>query len=132
MRREAVASDVRSASRGDSVEPIVSDSTAGPRLIGWTVAAAMAAAIFYGMVAGGFSDGLSSLLDAPWGRVTIIDLYLGFVLFGAWIWYREGSTMRSTPWWIALAIGGNLTAGIYVIWASRRAGSMTELLTGKA
>lgn len=109
----------------------MNDSTAGPRLIGWTVALAMAAAIVYGILAGGFSDGLSSLLDAPWGRVTIIDLYLGFVLFGWWIWYRERSAARSVPWWIALALGGNLTAGIYLVWASRRAGSMDELLTGR-
>lgn len=109
----------------------MNDSTAGPRLIGWTVALAMAAAIVYGIVAGGFSDGLSSLLDAPWGRVTIIDLYLGFVLFGAWIWYRERSMARSVPWWIALAVGGNLTAGIYLVWASRRAATMGELLTGR-
>ena len=103
-----------------------------PRVIGWTVALTMLAAIAYGVANGGFVDGLRTVLNDPWGQVTMVDLVLGFLLFGAWIRLREGSTVRSLPWWVALTLTGNLAAGIYVINASRRADNLSELMLGSA
>ena len=108
------------------------ESTTTPRTIGLAVTAVMAAAIAYGIASGGFVDGLRTVLEDPWGQVTMIDLVLGFVIFGSWIRLREGSTGRAAPWWVALAFTGNLAAGIYLIVAARRAGSINELLTGQS
>ena len=73
---------------------------------------------------------LRALLDTPWARVTLIDLFLGFLIFGAWIGWRERSLRRSLPWWIALALTGNLAAGIYLVVAAWNADSTEELLLG--
>lgn len=102
------------------------------RILGWIVAGAMAAAIAYGMVSGGFVDGLQTVLGDPWGRVTMIDLGVGLLLVGAWIRLREGSTRAAAPWWLALFFTGNLAAGVYVLVAARKSESIGELLTGQA
>jgi hypothetical protein len=99
-------------------------------ILGGLVTLTMAAAIVYGIASGGFVNELRDLLDAPWGRVTLIDLFLGFVIFGAWIGWREQSVVRSAPWWIALALTGNLAAGFYLFLAARKSASVEEFLLG--
>jgi hypothetical protein len=90
----------------------------------------MVVAIAYGIASGGFVEELRALLDTPWARVTLIDLFLGFIIFAAWIGWREQSMLRSLPWWIALALTGNLAAGIYLFVAARKAAGVEELLLG--
>jgi hypothetical protein len=108
-----------------------STSLSTARILGWIAAAAMGAAIAYGMAAGGFVDGLRTVLGDPWGRVTMIDLGVGLLLVGGWIRLREGAIGRAAPWWVALFFTGNLAAGIYVVLAARKARSIGELLTGQ-
>lgn len=98
--------------------------------LGGLVTIAMASAIAYGMASGGFADELRALLDTPWARVTLIDLFLGFIIIGAWIGWREQSLLRAIPWWIALAFTGNLAAGIYLFVKARKSSSVEELLLG--
>jgi hypothetical protein len=102
-----------------------------PAFIGALVFVTMLAAIAYGMASGGFIEELGTLLDTPWARVTLIDLFLGFLVVGAWIGWREQSVLRALPWWIGLALTGNLAAGLYVFLAARRAMSVEELLLGR-
>jgi hypothetical protein len=99
-------------------------------VLGGLVTIAMASAIGYGMASGGFAEELGSLLDTPWARVTLIDLYLGFIIIGAWIGWRERSVVKVIPWWIALLLTGNLAAGIYLFIAGWRASSVEEFLLG--
>lgn len=100
------------------------------RGLGIAVIAAMAIFIVSGMLSGGFVDGLEMVLDDPWGRVTLVDLASGLVLAGAWIGWREASLLRAIPWWLAMALTGNLAFGIYVVWASGSSRSVHELLVG--
>ena len=100
------------------------------RILAWVVVAGMTAAIAYGFATGDFSEEGSSILELAWGKVTLIDLYLGFAMFGAWIAYRERSVPRIAGWWIALAVLGNLTAGVYLALAASRARSVEEVLLG--
>ena len=100
------------------------------RILAWFVVAAMIAAIAYGFAAGSFSEEGSSILGLAWGKVTLIDLYLGFAMFGAWIAFRERDIPRVAGWWVALAVLGNLTAGIYLAMAASRADSVEEMLVG--
>jgi hypothetical protein len=58
----------------------------------------------------------------PWGWVTITDLYLGFLVFGAYIGVREGSAARSAPWWLALFFLGNIASAGYVLAVLIRSG----------
>ena len=80
------------------------------RILGLTAATAMVVAVGLGMAAGSFVDELQSVLDLTWGRVTLVDLAAGLVLIGAWITWREGSIGRAAPWWLALALTGNLAS----------------------
>ena len=52
---------------------------------------AMTAVLIYGFTAGNFAEEGKQLLSMPWGIVSLVDLYVGFVLFSGWIVYREES-----------------------------------------
>ena len=81
----------------------------------------MAGAISYGFIIGDFNAEGSKLLAMPWGRVSLIDVYVGFAIFSGWIIYREKSALRSIIWIIAMIVLGNLTACLYLslaLWRS--------------
>ncbi len=83
------------------------------------VAALAAAALAAGLVAaiaGGdlFSQG-GRILDLPWGRVLLLDVYAGIALFSAWIAWREPRPLAAAGWITALVLVGNLVACAYVI-----------------
>jgi cytochrome b561 len=101
------------------------------RIVGWGVALAMAGAIIYGFINGGFGDDASTIWSLPWGKVTLIDLYAGLALFAAWIAVRETSRIRIALWWVALVVLGNFAAGVYLVRAAMLAGDTRELLTGE-
>ena len=90
----------------------------------------MALAILYGFSQGNFGGDGSALWALPWGRVALIDLYLGLVIFGAWIAFRERTAPRVVPWWVALITLGNFAAGLYLVWAALRSDTATQLLVG--
>ena len=100
------------------------------QIVAWLVVGIMAAAIIYGFTAGSFGDDASALWALPWGKVSLIDLYAGLIIFGAWVAFRETSLGRTVLWWIALATLGNLAAGAYLVIAALRAGDVTELMVG--
>jgi F0F1-type ATP synthase assembly protein I len=100
--------------------------------VGIAAVAAMVIAIAYGVAAGSFVDELRSLIDMPWGRVTLVDLAAGLILIGAWIGWREGSAARAAPWWIAMFLTGNLASALYIARAAWSSNSVTEFYTGRA
>lgn len=63
----------------------------GIRIVAWAVVIAMAAAIVYGFANGNFGDNVSEIWALPWGKVSLIELYAGLALFGAWVAVRETS-----------------------------------------
>jgi len=75
----------------------------------------MAAILIYGFVVGDFGGEGQVLLSMPWGIVSLVDVYIGFILFSGWIVYRENSALRSTVWVILVMILGNFTASLYVL-----------------
>ena len=88
--------------------------------LGVVVMVLMASALVYGFTSGGgFFDGGGELVALPWGRVTIVDLYLALALFGAWIVRRDG-WKRSLPWLVGLVVGGSLVAGLYLVTRAER------------
>jgi len=78
-------------------------------------ALAMAVILIYGFTVGDFGGEGQVLLSMPWGIVSLVDVYVGFILFSAWIIYREKSLLRSTIWVIAVMVLGNLTASLYAL-----------------
>jgi hypothetical protein len=78
--------------------------------------------LIYGFTAGDFSGEGSTLLRMPWGQVSLVDVYVGFMLFSGWVVYREKSVLRSILWILAIVILGNFTASLYALVALYRSG----------
>ena len=90
----------------------------------------MAGTIIYGITAGSFGEEGGEILDLAWGRVTLIDLYVGLALFGGWIVLRERSVV-ALPWLIALVVLGNFATALYAFIAAMRSDSIAAFLTGR-
>ena len=76
---------------------------------------AMTAVLIYGFTVGDFASEGKQLLSMPWGIVSLVDVYVGFILFSGWIIYREKSVVRSAVWVALVMVLGNLTASVYVL-----------------
>ena len=75
---------------------------------------AMSAVLLYGFIAGDFGIDGGEILKNPWGVVSLVDLYTGFILFSAWIVYREKSFIPSLIWVALMMVLGFFTASLYV------------------
>lgn len=78
---------------------------------------AMTAAILYAFIAGDFASEGAWIASHPWGIVSLVDLYVGFVIFSMWIVFREQSLARSVIWVALMMVLGNWTAALYVLLA---------------
>jgi len=74
---------------------------------------AMTAVLIYGFTAGNFLQDGAELLSNPWGIVSIVDLYVGFILFSGWIVYREKSLGRAIVWVLFMMVLGFFTGALY-------------------
>ena len=83
---------------------------------------AMTGILIYGFTVGDFAKEGRQLLSMPWGIVSLVDLYVGFVLFSGWIVYREQSFVRSLVWVALMMILGFWTASLYTLIALQRSG----------
>jgi hypothetical protein len=82
-------------------------------------AAAMGAVLIYAFTQGDFAAEGALLLSIPWGIVSLIDVYVGFILFSGWIIYREASLGRAVAWVFFVMILGFFTASLYAFLALR-------------
>ena len=55
------------------------------------------------------------LLELTWGRVLLLDFYLGVALFAGWILWREPLRRVALAWVAALALLRNVVACAYVL-----------------
>jgi hypothetical protein len=85
-------------------------------------ALAMGAILVYAFTQGDFAGEGQVLLSMPWGIVSLVDLYVGFILFSGWIVYRERSAARSIPWVVLMMVLGFFTASVYTFLALRASG----------
>jgi hypothetical protein len=79
---------------------------------------AMSAAIISAFSVGNFSEEGSRLLAMPWGIVSMIDLYSGFILFSIWIVYREKSKPAAMLWVVLMMLLGFWTGSLYMLLAA--------------
>jgi hypothetical protein len=83
---------------------------------------AMTAVLIYGFTVGDFATEGKQLLAMPWGIVSLVDLYVGFVLFSGWIVYREKSAVRSVVWVVMVMVLGFWAASLYTLIALQTSG----------
>lgn len=85
------------------------------KIITWIGLAAMTFGLLNGFINGDFIEDGKELLSNTWGVMSMIDLYVGFVLFSMWIFYREKNIARAVVWTIFMMILGFFTACIYIL-----------------
>jgi hypothetical protein len=83
---------------------------------------AMTGVLIYGFTVGDFAGEGARLLAMPWGIVSLVDLYVGFSLFSAWIVFRERSWPRSLVWVVLMMVLGFFTASLYTFLALQASG----------
>jgi predicted small integral membrane protein len=83
---------------------------------------AMTTVLIYAFTVGDFNAEGSRLLSMPWGIVSLVDLYVGFILFSGWIVYRERSLARSAIWVVLMMVLGFFTASLYTFIALQTSG----------
>jgi hypothetical protein len=84
---------------------------------------AMTAVLIYGFTAGDFFAEGSQLTAMPWGIVSLIDLYTGFILFSGWIIYREKSLPMAILCTIAMMVLGFFAGSLYTFLALQTSGN---------
>jgi len=80
--------------------------------LAWTIASAM-------QVESVLAAGPRMARD-PWTWVTIIDVYLGFLVFAAFLVARERRLARCLPWLAGVVILGNVVTAAYLAWVLAR------------
>lgn len=83
---------------------------------------AMTAVLIYGFTVGDFLSEGAQLIRMPWGIVSLVDLYVGFILFSAWIVYRERKLLPATLWVIVMMIMGFWAGALYTYLALNSSG----------
>ena len=78
---------------------------------------AMTAVLIYGFTMGNFSEDGAEILQNPWGIVSLVDLYTGFILFSGWIVYREKSNAVAAFWVVLMMVLGFFTGSLYALLA---------------
>ena len=92
---------------------------------------AMTAGLANGFINGDFFKDGSELLANPWGIVSIIDLYVGFIIFSMWIAFREKRVIVAAAWIILVMVLGFFTASLYVLVALYRSkGDWSDFFMG--
>ena len=76
---------------------------------------AMGSVLIYAFLVGDFATEGKQLISMPWGIVSLVDLYVGFILFAGWIIYREESWLRAAVWVVLLMVLGFFAASVYVL-----------------
>ena len=80
----------------------------------------MTAVILNGFLTGSFSQDGAELLANPWGIVSLVDLYVGFIIFSLWIAFREKNPVTAGLWIILMMVLGFFTASLYLLVVIRK------------
>lgn len=102
-----------------------------PKIIAYCGFFIMTSFIFYAMVYGDFFQEGAVLTSLPWGIVSLIDIYVGLVLFSSWVVCREENKSLAFCWAIAILSLGNAVSCIYILKAVYEAeGNITHFWLG--
>ncbi|MBN1934893.1 MAG: DUF1475 family protein [Anaerolineae bacterium] len=83
------------------------------KLISILCVLAMTTVLVNGFTRGDFFGEGRQLFAMPWGIVSLVDLYTGFILFSCWIIYREKSLPIAILWTIAMMTLGFFAGSLY-------------------
>lgn len=69
--------------------------------------------LMYGFIYGEFFKEGSILMSIAWGKVSLIDVYIGFFLFSGWVLFREQLRSVAVLWIIIFMVLGNFATCLY-------------------
>lgn len=69
--------------------------------------------LIYGFANGEFFKEGSILMSIAWGKVSLVDVYIGFFLFSGWVLFREQNRFISVFWIVLFMILGNFATCLY-------------------
>ena len=81
----------------------------------WLILIVLVVCLIHAFVYGNIDNSGPTLFGSPWGIMTLVDLYAGFVLFSIFIVSQEAQRKTAALWIGALLILGNLVACLYLI-----------------
>ena len=85
--------------------------------------AVLLASIIWASTQASIGESFQAIVADPWGVVTLIDLYVGFVLASIVIWIVEKSPMRALLWIVPIYVLGNI---ITAVWLALRIGRIMQ------
>ena len=91
-------------------------------IIAWFGFLAMSAVLVYGFIVGDFFADGAKIVSNPWGIVSLVDLYVGFILFSGWIIFREKAVLPSVIWVILMMVLGFWAGALYTLIALQTSG----------
>lgn len=100
------------------------------KIIAWLGAIIMTGMIIFSIVTGDFVVDGGALLSNVWGQMSMVDLYVGFILFYLWIYKREKGLGARVGWFILLMVTGSLATALYILKAAYTSKTETEFFLG--
>ena len=72
----------------------------------------------------------SPIPDLPWGTVSLVDLYTGFIFVCFWIFYKE-NVLPAIVWTFFVMTLGSFTIALYVIYSINKSdGNIQKFFMG--
>jgi hypothetical protein len=84
------------------------------RIVFAVLAIVFTAMIGWASLRGDFGAEFAAITNMPWGQVTLVDLYLGFLLYGAGVWLVEDKLTTKLFWALPVIFLGNAWALVWV------------------
>lgn len=101
------------------------------KIIAWLGAFIMLGMIVFSVMTGDLSAEGSILLGLVWGQMSMVDLYVGFLLFYLWIFRREKGLVSRLVWFVLMMVTGSLATALYILKAAYESKTETEFFLGK-
>jgi len=73
--------------------------------------------LIYGFTIGSFMGEGKILLGMPWGQISLVDIYIEFIIVCAWIVHRENNIIKSIVWVLLVLILGSMMSCLYIFLA---------------
>lgn len=102
----------------------------GIRIFTVTLTVIMFVAIGVSMATGSISEEGSLLLDTVWGRMSLIDIYVGAALIAGWVYLREANPWVLLVWIPVFIVLGHGGTALYAAIAAFRSDDATSFLLG--
>lgn len=91
----------------------------------------MASMIAFSIATGDIAAEGAILLGLVWGQMSMVDLYVSFLLVYLWMFYREKTVVAKVFWLVFILVTGALATAIYVYLAASKSKNETEFFFGQ-